>query len=430
MDLPSDKKNDGKAAEPAEVTHDNLSEFRATKPPSVKDFADKLINDFSKIDADGNGYITQTEIEKRMTDPSVKGQDAAGLAALRLAADAIDDLTWDWSTADGFTKKDLKALRDKSQSSPSDALVSAIDTQLKDAASGIPEQGALLFGKDNSGIRPEAVRQGVGIADCYLMASLASMAATNPESIRSMIKQVDPDHYQVTFPGAANEPITISRPTDSEFAAFAHASENGIWPSVIEKALGQYVAKHQSNAQAMLGHPLEHQGSPLNTLLLDGGTSSGFFMEMLTGKSSSHVKLKDADANALLGSIKESLDAKLPVTTCMEMSNKHASEIGLNSSALGLQSLGYTGSADGTAHLFSVLSVNPEKGTITIRDPYGKIEPNNAAGSGKATHLPGVFEMSAAEFKNTFSVVSFTNNSPSRSNGGAIFTGSLKRFSK
>ncbi|MBX9722844.1 MAG: hypothetical protein K2X81_15695 [Candidatus Obscuribacterales bacterium] len=430
MDLPSDKKNEGKAPEPTEGTHDNLSEFRATKPPSVKDFADKLINDFSKIDADGNGYITQGEIEKRMADPLVKGQDAAGLAALRLAADAIDNLTWDWSTSDGFTKKDLLALRDKSQNNPADATVKAIDTQLKDAASGIPEQGAVLFGKDGGGIRPEAVRQGVGIADCYLMASLASIAATNPENIRSMIKQIDQDHFQVTFPGAPNEPIKISRPTDSEFAAFAHASENGIWPSLIEKAFGQYVANHQSNAQAMLGHALEHQGSPLQTLLLDGGTSSGFFMEMLTGKSSSHVNLKDADAKTLIGNIKESLDAKLPVTTCMELNNKHASEIGLNAGALGLESLGYTGGVDGTAHLFSILGVNPEKGTITVRDPYGKMEPRNSYGNAKTTHSPGVFEMSAAEFKKTFSLVSFTNNSSSRSNGGVIFSANFKRFAK
>ncbi len=432
MDLPPERNKEGKA-KPSEIeegNHDNLSEFRSVKPPTVKEFADKLIKDFNKIDADGNGFITQAEIEKRMADPSVKGKDAAGLAALRLAADAIDNLTWDWSTTDGFTKKDLIELRDRAQSKPADETVKAVDIQLKEAASGIPEQGSSIFGKDASGIHPDAVRQGLGLADCYLMGSLASIASTNPESIRSMIKQIDQDHFQVTFPGAPNEPITVARPTDSEFGAFAHASENGIWPSLIEKAFGQYVAAHQSNAQAMLGHPLEHQGSPLQTLLLDGGTSSGFFMEMLTGKSSSHIKLKDSDPKNLISTIKESLDAKLPVTATMELNNKHASEIGLGIQSLGLEPLGYTGGADGTAHLFSVLSVNPEKGTITVRDPYGKMEPRNNEGKAKARHSPGVFELSAEEFKKTFSVVSFTNNSPSRSSAGVLSIGNLRRIQK
>jgi len=89
-------------------------------------------------------------------------------------------------------------------------------------------------------IKSDAVRQG-WLGDCIFESALAAIADSNPQLIQDAIKDNHDGTYTVTFPGAKDFPITAKAPTYQEQGLFNHASKDGIWASVMEKAYGQLV---------------------------------------------------------------------------------------------------------------------------------------------------------------------------------------------
>lgn len=117
----------------------------------------------------------------------------------------------------------------------------------------------LLFApgrRDDVDIHPNDVVQG-GLRDCYLMASLAAVAARNPDAIRRMIRDNGDGTYAVTLyqprhPAAFWEPeftpvevtVTPDFPVANGRVAFAQPgdpSEGGpeLWTMLVEKAYAQ-----------------------------------------------------------------------------------------------------------------------------------------------------------------------------------------------
>jgi hypothetical protein len=92
-------------------------------------------------------------------------------------------------------------------------------------------------------ITPEAVHQG-NLGDCYFLAPVASLAATNPQAIKDMIRDNGNNTYTVTFPGDPTHPVTVDAPTDAELAKYAHNDQaNGDWVNVLEKAHRKYTGR-------------------------------------------------------------------------------------------------------------------------------------------------------------------------------------------
>ncbi len=96
-------------------------------------------------------------------------------------------------------------------------------------------------------IHPNDVYQG-NTGDCYLMASLAALAATNPDMIREMITVNADGTYTVRFfneqTGKA-EYVTIDPkdiPNKNGNLIYAGYGDNGeLWPAIIERAYAEWI---------------------------------------------------------------------------------------------------------------------------------------------------------------------------------------------
>ena len=109
-----------------------------------------------------------------------------------------------------------------------------------------------LFENGIDSITPVSIRQN-GVYDCRFLAALASFAVSprGKKTIFNMVKLNDDDTYTVVFPGAPNEPITVSPLSGLELRTYSKAStadgdSAGVWLPVVEKAYGTYLVGHQS----------------------------------------------------------------------------------------------------------------------------------------------------------------------------------------
>lgn len=128
------------------------------------------------------------------------------------------------------------------------------------------------------GIDVYALEQGV-MGDCYFLSSLAAVAHSSPQTIKDMIKENSDGSFTVTFPGAKNEPISVSAVTQAERGMFNGGAEHGDWAAVIEKAYGAYCQKHFWRRTIFQGPGiLAQEGAE------GGGAFHAKLLHLLTGK--------------------------------------------------------------------------------------------------------------------------------------------------
>jgi hypothetical protein len=137
-----------------------------------------------------------------------------------------------------------------------------------------PFQGDLTV----NGVSGRDVGQG-DIGDCYFMASLAALANTHPELVKSAIRPGSDGTYTVTFHDHAKGGAPVPVRVDSQFPVNGHGDqvfgkglENGpqgqeLWPAVYEKAYATwkkgYVHINQGGEAAdtlaeLTGKPSDH----------------------------------------------------------------------------------------------------------------------------------------------------------------------------
>lgn len=226
-------------------------------------------------DKDGNDRLTEEELDKASVSAELHKSAYPLVCALKRNFDAIQKLSKDdgvhekgISVADvaqlDLVRKQVKEKRvpldneyDKLQTSivitpigeflvvkPGNNYLRTntaknFDNVRNEAADMVRNTSRQLFADKDplTSIKPEAVIQGPRMANCYFMSAVASLAATNPKSIRDMIKENKDGTYTVKFPGA-DKAVSVTAPTDAERFLFAQGSEHGTWPQVLEKAYG------------------------------------------------------------------------------------------------------------------------------------------------------------------------------------------------
>ncbi len=215
------------------------------------------------------------------------------------------------------------------------------------------------FGGDPTlAIGPNGVVQGY-VGDCYFHSFLASVAHTQPELIRNAIKENLDGSFTVTFPGARNEPITVGRPTQAELALYTQVNEHGIWPAIMQKALGEYASRHfwRRSPANLSGGNTPQEG-------LEGGSATSTTLDLLTG-SSSNGRFIDLHSRAtILHDLESALTSNPP----------RAVAVGTNGSLLSLLVSNETADGFLRAHQYSVIGFSREGsggGTVTVRDPHG-----------------------------------------------------------
>src|SRR5262249_25222461 len=204
---------------------------------------------FNRLDKDGNGFVSQDEIEQAMHDRSFKGDDAIFVTTLHKNWQALAQENDDGVLTDrkGISKEDMTAF-DGLQRADRDAdVVKEVRNTLASSQNRLEyatcREAFADSGHPEKSITAEAIRQG-NTGDCYFLAALGSMAESNPRAVANMIKDNGNGTYTVTFPGDPENPVTVKAPTEAEMATYQSGSQYGTWPAILEKAY----AKHEGGS--------------------------------------------------------------------------------------------------------------------------------------------------------------------------------------
>jgi hypothetical protein len=216
---------------------------------------------------------------------------------------------------------------------------------------------------DTTSIDFDDVRQ-LGLGDCYLLASLAAIAAVDPDRLRQTVRRNSNGTYTVTFRDGDREiPITVTPDFPVRDGAPSFATDpttrdvdpprSELWPLVVEKAYAQWKGGYDDIEG---GYPHEA-------------------MEELLGSDAEHESPDDL--------------------TLDELADRHE-----GAQAIALSTFSdrdgrplYESRTLVTSHAYYVTDVDREAGTVTVRNPWG-------------THLPPLV-VTFDELQENFDDVSF-----------------------
>ncbi len=217
------------------------------------------------------------------------------------------------------------------------------------------------------GPKPSDVRQGA-IGNCYFPAALASIAHSDPERIRNMIRQNDDGTFTVTFHNAtsgwgssAGKKVEITVDADLYVRAFGgpvygsslgtgtQADKMELWYPLIEKAYAQWKGSYEA---------------------IGNGGVSGKVMSEVMGASYDYQSISDFNKDRVWQTIKDGEKNGWPMTAGTYSDDKSGR---------------YTNTGVYANHAYSVLGVEEEGGVkyVKLRNPWGQSEPrNNGADDG------------------------------------------------
>ena len=358
-----------------ELRQKNAKELEQTARAAV--FLDKDDN-FKKIDSDGDTFLTKSEISKALERQDLTNEERVSLEFLRDHVDDIEEAHNDETgdENDGITRKDLDYYGDDTMSSISHTLSRTNEAQRSGTRN--------LYGNMANpleSIKPDAIKQGM-IGDCYFESAVASLAATDPESIQKMIKDNGDGTYTVTFPGATDEPITVKAPTEAEMGLYNQGGKDGAWACVLEKAYGAYCQNHFFSRS-----PFNLGGGDTPAEGADGGEFfHGRAMSLLTGRERNTDLLSFSSDKEVAERLNANLNGNPKRPVIAGIRNHLTSDE----------------TTDGfpVAHMYSVIGFDPngpDGGTVTIRNPWG---------DGDNT-TRGTIKISVKQFRANFTDVSY-----------------------
>jgi hypothetical protein len=325
---------------------------------------------FKVFDKNGDGFITRSELEATENNQKLLPFERENARLMLANYQTILNQRVDKKQPEerGIGAQDLQRLFNTTPFMPD-------GTTFVDKANGIlnaiertwstqTDEIGRLYADDkhpSNSIDQKAIRQGAIISDCYFESALISMAQFKPSEIPKIIKDNGNNTFTVTFPNAKDEPITVTKPTETERGLYNQGSQYGLWANVLEKAYGTYCQKYPWRRSIFnLG------GGDTPTEGADGGAYRrwGEGISFLTGKDYAEVDLKDLSEAALRSTLNETV-------------NGHPPRLTITRTVAGLDNIFESisaATADGfrTAHVFSILGFDPngaDGGTVTIRDP-------------------------------------------------------------
>ncbi len=310
---------------------------------------------FDDWDADADGVLTEDELLEAIADPAYTGEDAAALVALYRRYDEVKGASNDQVFGEtGISVNDLLVVEAAAANGDDFARLGVYFDAAKDRADNA---SAVLFGA--GGPDPYAVQQG-GFADCTFHAALSALALQRPDDITNMIQANADGSFTVTFPG--EDPVNVPPLTDGQLGIGGTAGANGQWVTVLEIAYREVT----NNREGAL------TGAGIRTLTGNGT------IPWLPGLDS---------PDSILASIDAALDADGVVTVSNNFGSENLPEW----------------------HIYSVLDYDTANGTITIRNPWGRGELEDANGAPIDGTDDGVFTVTEEEFLELFESVSVEN---------------------
>jgi len=299
----------------------------------------------------GRNSISRDDLIALFADPSIKGEDAAALAALVRHLRHNGGGPVSLSSVSGITDK--KTLSFYSESA----------AKLKNAKRVLFASGRPDFGK---------LRQGPA-TDCYFFSGTGWIAKFRPEVITGAIKEIPGRGFSVVFPDG--EQALVSPPTDAEMAYNDSPSTlgDGIWMPVLLKAEG--IIEGRRNARrAEIADP---------SLRVDVGGRPAAIVKRWTGKGFSGFNLGGASRKAVRAALVRMQGRGLMAEV---LSYKHPD-----------------GKLIGN-HCYAILAFDTETDILTVWNPWGNdFTPKGPSGPEFGfERRGGVFKISLDDFMKLF----------------------------
>ncbi|MCA1962694.1 MAG: hypothetical protein LDL31_01970, partial [Prosthecobacter sp.] len=188
-------------------------------------FLTVLEKNFPAWDADHDGTLSASEINIRVADPQVRGQDAAAIAALKRASRLKK------APLPRFTLPHLRAL---ALADPPAKDMPDLPAMFGGSLRRIQAAPRQLFSPE--GPRIQTIRQG-RMGNCFSLAPLAALAHLRPSYIRE--KMILPQQDGTYLVNLGKEAWRVTAPTDAEIALCSSNQGGGLWVNVYEKAAGE-----------------------------------------------------------------------------------------------------------------------------------------------------------------------------------------------
>lgn len=242
---------------------------------------------FKQWDRDGNGVLSEDEINGAVLNSEFKEEPAAAIAAVKLIVRGgkyeLPPLTEDFllkcplnntNKVDQQSEMENTAGQGAEIKSPP-----AIAAQYRLGLAQLHRTSRVLFQQNMPAVR--YCQQG-RLGDCYLISVVGGMVYRNPESVKSMFVQNNDGSTTVAF--ADGQRVNVPPLTDAELCLSSSAGTNGIWLSVLENAYGKMHAE-------LL--PMEGDENPDTDTIAHGG-KPGFAINALDGYRAIFFNLKEA----------------------------------------------------------------------------------------------------------------------------------------
>jgi hypothetical protein len=304
----------------------------------------------------GSGAVEKRRLEALAADPTIRGEDAAALAALLRQFRKATTTSLPTAELDGADRPGL------------DANYRALVAKL-----GKVNRSLFAAGKPNFA----RMKQGPA-GDCYLFSGAGWWAYTMPRRIVEMIQPLPDDHYLVLFPDG--EQVIVTAPTDTELACNESISTaaDGIWMAVLEKAVGTLDYYRDAKTRAVADPSLR----------VNLGGSPRADVRRWTGNAVDSYRLRDP---ARQPAVRDALVA---------MAGRR-----LMAQAVVLKSDGPAPIP--TDHAYAVLGFDPKTDVLTVWNPWGDdFTPRGPAGAEHGwPRRHGVFQVPLADFVRVFSTL-------------------------
>lgn len=303
---------------------------------------------FASWDVDHDGVASLDEIDRAIASPAVVGEEAAALVALRRASRSkkfeLPPLTPE--SIAGIVELPLREIDDDRDQA------NTLGQYYAHSLKRIRTADRALFASGSPKV--DTFRQG-RLGSCFSLAPLSAVMIRNPDDVTKMFRANSDGTYTVTFNDGQTS-VTVTAPTDAELALSSTSGDDGVWPSVYEKAVGRLRAKP----------PAAGQPDPTPYSVVTKGGSAGTMLSTLTGRPIKRFSCSPFRAKPAMTAAET--EAKLDELRALLTETFAAGRL----ATAGTPSKGKKVPSLSLGHAYAVLSYDSTTDRVTIRDPHGQ----------------------------------------------------------
>jgi hypothetical protein len=237
-----------------------------------------------------------------------------------------------------------------------------------------------LFGDSKGNVSVSDIQQGKRPV-CYFLSALAGLAYHRPQDVKELVKDNNDGTFTVTFPGLPpnKRVIKVEEPPKEITDFYIHKGRNNsIWVPVVLSAISKYWSKN-----GLLRFFKSRQDAANY-----GGAWEG--IEIVTGHVADFMAVPLNTNDKIFTRISTAIDQRKLVSVSTfgkgNMNPKKEGEFRLSN-----------------VHVLTVLSTDPYRKTITIRDPYGYLKVVDKNGNLRDDYsTDGVFTVDMPTFRKYF----------------------------